>query len=98
MKMLPTRATVLLFLFSLVIIPVGVLFSPGRWLVFGYDGGILLLFLADAVLAFMTYRPEVLRVRREKPPRLSLGTGHEVVVLRENMWLRRVDVIVRADP
>src|SRR5438876_6665895 len=98
MKMLPTRATVLLFLFSLVIIPVGVLFSPGRWLVFGYDGGILLLFLADAVLAFMTYRPEVLRVRREKPPRLSLGTANEVILVLENMWLRPLHVIVRDEP
>src|SRR5437016_10097617 len=96
--MLPTRATVLLFLFSLVLIPVGVLFSPGRWLVFGYDGGILLLFLADAVLAFMTYRPEVLRVRREKPPRLSLGTANEVILVLENMWLRPLNVIVRDEP
>src|SRR5438093_13503417 len=93
--MLPTRATVLLFLFSLLLIPVGVFFPPGRWLVFGYDGGILLLFVADAVLALMTYRPEVLRVRREKPPRLSLGAANEVVVVLENMWLRRLHVIVR---
>src|SRR5437879_1260454 len=98
MNMLPTRATVFLFLFSLVLIPVGVSFSPGRWLVFAYDGGILLLFVADAVLAFMTYRPEVLRVRREKPPRLSLGTPNGVILILENMWLRSLHVIVRDEP
>src|SRR5438309_2344219 len=96
--MLPTRATVLLLLFSLVLIPAGILFAPVRWLVFGYDGGILLLLLADAILAFMTYRPEVLRVRREKPPRLSLGTPNEVVVILENMWTRPLQVIVRDEP
>jgi uncharacterized protein (DUF58 family) len=96
--MLPTRTTVLLFLFSLVLIPIGVLFSPGRWLVFGYNIGVLLLFVGDAVLAFMTYRPEVLRVRREKPPRLSLGTANEVILVLENMWTRMLHVIVRDEP
>jgi uncharacterized protein (DUF58 family) len=94
-NMLPTRTTVLLLLFSLALIPIGVLFSAGRWLVFGYDGGILLLFVADALLAFMTYRREILRVRREKPPRLSLGAPNEVIVVLENLWLRPLHVIVR---
>lgn len=93
--MLPTRTTALLFLFSLVLIPVGVLFDSGRWLVFGYDGGILLLFFIDVLLAFLTYRPEVLRVKRERPARLSLGTTNEVILVLENTWIRSLYLIIR---
>jgi uncharacterized protein (DUF58 family) len=96
--MLPTRTTVLLLLLSLVLIPLAVLFAPGRWLLVGYDGGILILFLTDAILAGLTYRPEVLRVRREKPHRLSLGTANEIVLVLENTWVRPLHVIVRDEP
>jgi len=96
--MLPTRTTVFLFLLSLLLIPVGVLFPRGRWLIVGYDGGILLLFLADATLIHLTYRPEILQVRREKPPRLSLGTANEVVLVLENRWMRPLHLILRDEP
>src|SRR6266851_3471873 len=96
--MLPTRVTVFLFLFSLVLIPVGVLFHPCRWLVVGYDGGMLILFLADAALAHLTFRPETLRVWREKPSRLSLGTANEIVLVLENRWLRLLHLILRDEP
>jgi len=39
-----------------------------------------------------------LRVRREKPPRLSLGTANEVIVVLENLWERALQVIVRDEP
>jgi uncharacterized protein (DUF58 family) len=96
--MIPTRLTVFLFLFSLVLIPVGVLSQSGRWLVLGYDGGVMVLFLVDALLAHLTYRQEVLRVKREKPPRLSLGAANEVVLVLENAWVRTLSVTIRDEP
>jgi uncharacterized protein (DUF58 family) len=96
--MLPTRAAVLLFLFSLILIPVGILFPPCRWLLVGYDSGVLLLFLTDAALAYLTFRADVLQVRREKPPRLSLGTANEVVLVLENRWVRSLCLILRDEP
>ncbi len=96
--MIPTRATVFLFLFSLVLIPLGILSSPGRWLVFGYDGGIVVLFLVDALLAHLTYRQEVLRVKRERPPRLSLGAANEVIIVLENTWVRSLHITIRDEP
>src|SRR6266851_2484343 len=96
--MIPTRATVFLFLFSLVLIPLGILSSPGLLLVFGYDGGIVVLFLVDALLAHLTYRQEVLRVKRERPPRLSLGAANEVIIVLENTWVRSLHVSIRDEP
>src|SRR6266851_7833159 len=96
--MIPTRATVFLFLFSLVLIPLGILFSPGRWLILGYDGGVMVLFLVDALLAHLTYRQEVLRVKRERPPRLSLGAANEVILVLENTWVRSLHVCIRDEP
>jgi uncharacterized protein (DUF58 family) len=66
-----------------------------RWLVFAYDGAILLLFLLDALLA---RRVRVLRVRRERPARLSLGTDNEVLVVLDNPRGRALHVLVRDEP
>src|SRR5260370_3385594 len=96
--MLPTRLTILLFVFSLILIPVGVVANSSRWLVLGYDGGVLLLFLIDVLLAFLTYRPEVLRVKRERLPRLSLGAANDVILVLENTWVRSLCLIVRDEP
>jgi uncharacterized protein (DUF58 family) len=65
------------------------------WLVFAYDGAILLLFLLDAWFAG---RVRVLRVRRERPARLSLGIENEVVLVLENPRRRSLRVIVRDEP
>jgi uncharacterized protein (DUF58 family) len=63
-----------------------------RWLVFGFDGSVLLLFLLDALLA---RRVLALRVRRERPARLSLGTDNEVAVVLNNPRHRGQYVVVR---
>lgn len=66
-----------------------------RWLVLGYDGCLLLFFLLDA---YLVWRSFALRVRRERPARLSLGTENEVVLVLENQGQRRWHVIVRDQP
>jgi uncharacterized protein (DUF58 family) len=66
-----------------------------RWLVFAYDGAILVLFLVDALLA---RRVRVLRVRRERPARLSLGTDNEVAVVLDNPGGRALHLLVRDEP
>lgn len=93
--MLPTRVTVLLISFSLLLIPVPFWFPPGRWLILGYDGAVLLLFFLDAVFA---HRLSTLRVRRERPARLSLGAENEVTVVLENLDGHVRHVIVRDEP
>jgi uncharacterized protein (DUF58 family) len=66
-----------------------------RWLVFVYDGAILALFLLDALLARQV---RVLRVRRERPARLSLGVDNEVSLVLENPLGRALRVLVRDEP
>src|SRR5262245_57290230 len=66
-----------------------------RWLVFGYDACILLLFLADALLAWRTFN---LTARRERPARLSIGTENEIVLVLENPSRRPRQVLVRDEP
>jgi uncharacterized protein (DUF58 family) len=66
-----------------------------RWLVFGFDGCVLLLFLLDALLA---RRVLALGVRRERPARLSLGTDNEVAVVVNNPRRRGQYVLVRDQP
>lgn len=104
--MLPTRLTVWLLAFGLfpLLAGVGVSFIYGSespiattipWLVLVYDGGLFVLFLADAYLASRTWK---LRVRREKPARLSVGIDNEVILLLENKGRRRLRVFVRDEP
>src|SRR5262245_1577689 len=93
--MLPTRTTVRLFLLSLLLLPAGVFVPSARGAVLGYDAAVLLLFLLDALLARWTLP---LRVRRERPARLSLGAENEVVLVLENTTRRRRWVIVRDEP
>lgn len=66
--------------------------STAPWAVLGFDGAVFLLFLLDALLA---YRGEMLRVRRERPARLSLGTDNEVILEVENRDSRALHVIIR---
>lgn len=90
--MLPTRLTVWLFLGALLFVPLGVLFTPARWLVLGFDGAIFSLFLGDALLA---WRLPIPRARRERAARLSLGTANEIVLVLENVGKRGVRLVVR---
>jgi uncharacterized protein (DUF58 family) len=64
-----------------------------RWLVFAYDAAVLTLFFLDALLARRRLR--ALRLRRERPARLSLGVDNEVVVVVDNSGGRRLAVVVR---
>jgi len=93
--MLPTRLTVILFAVSLALLPLGVVSAPFRWLVLGYEGGILLVFLLDA---FLAWRWTAVRVRRERPARLSLGAENEIVIVVENLRGRTLTLIVRDEP
>jgi uncharacterized protein (DUF58 family) len=100
----------LLFILGLVVWLVGVAYTVAhsllpsspeldtftlRWLVFGFDGCVLLLFLLDALLA---RRVLALRVRRERPARLSLGTDNEVFLVLDNPRRRGQFVLVRDEP
>jgi uncharacterized protein (DUF58 family) len=112
--MLPTRTTVLLLAAGLLLWLAGLTFSllpagllpwipedllrASRWLVFGFDGCILLLAGADAWLAHRAIRPGRLRVRRDRPARLSLGVDNDIVLVLENHGGRRLHLVVRDDP
>src|SRR5262249_28363312 len=96
--MLPTRTTVLLFLLGLLLVPLAVFYPAGYWLLFGYDACVGLLFVADALLAFLRFRSGALRVRRERPAGLSLGVDNEVVLVLDNPTGRGFRVVARDEP
>lgn len=93
--MLPTRLTVWLFLGALMFVPIGVFYPSVRWMLLGFDSLLFLLLLVDALLA---RRQPILRVRRERAARLSLGTDNEIGIVLENVGNRPVRVIVRDEP
>ena len=66
-----------------------------HWLVLGFDGCVILLFLADAAYAWRATRFGRLTVRRERPARLSLGVDNEVVVVLDNRSGVRLRLTVR---
>jgi uncharacterized protein (DUF58 family) len=108
--MLPTTNTVilltlglLLWLAGLVAPLLGNMLPPGlgqasRWLVLGFDGAVFLLFLGDAALAKRATRPGKLRLRRERPARLSLGVDNEIALVIENLSNWRRTLILRDQP
>ncbi len=104
--MLPTRLTVWLFAFGLAPLLAGVgysiLFDPGpeftatvNLLVLAYDFGLLLLLVADGLIARRSWK---IRASRERPARLSVGVDNEIVLLLENRGPRRLRVLVRDEP
>jgi uncharacterized protein (DUF58 family) len=109
--MLPTRTTVLLLTAGLLLWLAGLaalalvsILPPWLaqaidfstlWVVLGYDGCIVLLFLADALYAWRATRFGRLSVRRERPARLSLGVDNEIVVVLENHSPVRLALTVR---
>ncbi len=108
--MVPTRVTVWLLFSGLLLWLSGyLLLLPGlpqleiwvqalRWLVYGFYAGIFLLLVFDAFLARRASRPERLRVRRERPARLSLGVDNEIILVVENDNRRRVRLLLRDLP
>jgi uncharacterized protein (DUF58 family) len=84
----PSRLTVYLFAAGLVplMVGVGIALLGGdatvfHLVAFGFDGGVLLLFLADAWLGGQR---RGLVITREKPARLSVGIDNQVNLLVEN--------------
>lgn len=108
--MVPTRTTVWLLLFGLLLWLTGYVLpllplaharelQPAvRWLVFGFYGGTFLLLGIDALLARRASRLSRLAIRRERPARLSLGVDNEIVLLVENHGRRRLRLLVRDLP
>src|SRR5262245_15844774 len=98
--MVPTRLAVVLAAFGLaawlpllafaLVPPLTPSFIPDTllaavgWLILGFDGGVFLLILADALLAWQRSRPGQLRIRRERPARLSLGVANDITITLEN--------------
>ncbi len=69
-----------------------------HWLVLGYLGLVLLAFVVDAVLSARSCRARRLRVRRERPARLSVGIDNEVALVLENTGEHRLRLVVRDEP
>jgi uncharacterized protein (DUF58 family) len=76
-------------------LPPDAIVAAVRPLVFAYDGAVLLLFLLDALLS---RRVRALKVRRERPARLSLGTENEIGLVVENPTSRTMTVLLRDEP
>ncbi|MHB1425627.1 MAG: DUF58 domain-containing protein [Gemmataceae bacterium] len=108
--MVPTRLTVWLLFAGLLlwltgyILPLLPLSNAAayvqamRWLTYGFFAGIFVLLGCDALMARRISRPARLRVRRERPARLSLGVDNDVVLVVENDNRRRVRLLLRDLP
>ena len=104
--MVPTRAAVWLLAAGLLLWAVG-LVAPvlgvdaarsGRWLVYGFDGAVILLVIFDAVLARRASSSKCLTIRRERPARLSLGVENDITLLVENHAARHLRLTLRNLP
>ncbi len=104
--MLPSRTTFVLLTVGLLLWLAGLaaqllpgmgqtVFLASPWLVFGFDGCVVLLFLADAAWAWRATRFGRLVVRRERPARLSLGVDNEIVLILDNQSRIRLTLDVR---
>jgi uncharacterized protein (DUF58 family) len=69
-----------------------------RLFVVAFDGGVLLLMAADAVLARRAGRPGRLSLRRERPARLSLGVDNEVALVLDNAGPLPLRLVLRDAP
>jgi uncharacterized protein (DUF58 family) len=108
--MVPTRLTFWLLVFGLLlwlctyVLPLlplehaGELVQKVRWLVYGFYAGIFLPLGLDALLARCSIQPERLRVRRERPARLSMGVDNDIVLVIDNQNRRRVPLLLRDLP
>lgn len=108
--MVPTRATVWLLVFGLLLWLTGYIFllpplAPARqyiqavrWLVYGFYAGVFVLMGIDALLARRASQPARLQVRRERPARLSLGVDNDIILVVENHGRRRLRLLLRDVP
>jgi uncharacterized protein (DUF58 family) len=98
--MQPSRITVGLFALGLVPMLLGALISfvfdinplPFHLLGFGFDAGVVILFLVDV---FLTMQHRGLQITRQKPARLSVGIDNEVALLVENRDSGSLHFLVR---
>jgi uncharacterized protein (DUF58 family) len=67
----------------------------GPWVVLGFDGAVIALFVIDAALARMATRTGRLTLRRERPARLSLGVDNEIALVLDNRTDRGLGLRVR---
>jgi uncharacterized protein (DUF58 family) len=107
--MLPTRGTVWLLTFGLLLW-LGGLAAPlvrgvsrdaaaaGRVLVLAFDGSIVACLFVDGFLAARALRGEKVTARRERPARLSLGVANEVTLEIDNRGRRSLVVLLRDEP
>src|SRR5436309_243309 len=105
--MLPTRTAVWLLVAGLSLWLAGLLaplLTPwvaestaraGRWAVYGFDAAVLLLVVFDAILAARRSNPSYLRIRRERPARLSLGVENEIALVVDNLAATRLRLTLR---
>jgi uncharacterized protein (DUF58 family) len=93
--MLPTRTTVGLIALGLLLGLAGLAYPRTVWLVLGFDGVVVLLFVADALAARSAPPPQI---RRERPARLSLGVDNEVTLVLDNPGRRSLSLRLRDEP
>jgi uncharacterized protein (DUF58 family) len=112
--MLPTRTTIALLSLGLLLYLTGLVtplfaaFLPAflvndwpflsRWIALGFDAAVLLFVVLDASLAYRATHPGRLRIRRERPARLSLGVENEIVLVLDNLSDWRCSLILRDLP
>jgi uncharacterized protein (DUF58 family) len=107
--MLPSRATVALLVFGLMLWLAGLALpilpaisantaAIARALVLGFDGCVVILFVADGLLAYRTANDRWLSVRRERPARLSLGVANEVGLIFVHRGGQARRILLRDEP
>ncbi len=109
--MLPTRTTIGLLGAGLLIWLAGLavpllveekqgllVATASRWLTLGFDVAILILMLLDTWLAWRATHPHRLRIRRDRPARLSLGVENEIALIVENLTGRGRSLVLRDLP
>src|SRR5579884_170519 len=93
MRMIPSRLAVWLFVGSLALLPVQLVYAPAFWILLGYDAFLFVLLLIDGLLARATAGR--LLVRRERPARFSLGADNPVGITVENPGRRAIRMQLR---
>lgn len=93
--MIPTRLAVWLFVCSLALLPVQIVYAPAVWILFGYDAFLFVFICLDALCARRTSARLI--VCRERPARFSLGAENHVTIRIENTGRRAARILVRDD-
>jgi uncharacterized protein (DUF58 family) len=93
--MIPTRLAVWMFICSLALLPLQIVYAPAVWVLCGYDLFLFILMFADALLARRIAGH--LLVRRERPARFSLGADNPVSIAVENTGRQAARLLLRDD-